>query len=253
MKQAFQITILLVLVAFLGCNQPSSNQIASDENESIAGADIQDTNALKIGIKTFIDSITNKNLGDSVLFHSGENSKINKSCTNPPLKREDLTGLKTVIKIYTGDKNQGISVPGFGGLKLGKSEISYNVYYIEPKVVPCGDTAEVFGCGYSLHLYIKKINRKLDVSKLPTIAASVQLENNKTDIYYSLETHGLSGTILVKFFKPVVNKPFDVEGFGIMQASIDGIHAILSDDSLSKMVKFSPVAVGFIRAEDLEQ
>ena len=174
-------------------------------------------------------------------------------CVNVPTRREDLTSLRTVIKIFSGETNAGLAVPGFGGVALGKSEVNYNVYYIEPKTVICGQDTVVYGCGYSLHLLIKKLKRGLDISKLPSVAASVQLENRKTSVYYSIGTHGLTGTILVKFFKPVVNKPFDVEGFGIMQSSIDGIHGILGDDSLSKKVRFTPDLVKFVKPSDLEQ
>jgi len=241
------LTSLFIVIIFLsGC---TDKQAPTDE--SIEGFQLKDSISFQKGLLQLIDSLQTHDIRDTAFFL--ETAPLPIGCVNPPTRREDLTSLKTVIKIFNGETNAGISVPGFGGISLGKSEINYNVYYIEPKLVNCGQDTAVFGCGYSLHLLVKKLKRGLDLSKIPSIAASVQLENRKTSVYYSLETHGLAGTVLVKFFKPVVNKPFDVEGFGIMQSSIDGIHNILGDDSLSKKVRFTPVQVKFVKPSDLEQ
>ncbi|WPU99204.1 hypothetical protein SNE26_24635 [Mucilaginibacter sp. cycad4] len=172
------------------------------------------------------------------------------SCTGPTT-REELDNYKTVIKIYNGKDQAGVSVPGFGGLKLEKEEISYNVYYVEPKIVVCNNIEKVYGVGYSYHLLIKKLKKGLSIDKLPYIAANVQLESGKTQVYYSLQSYGITGIPIVKFFKPVVNKPYDVEGFNIMQSSIDGVHGFLGDSTLSKQLTFRPQELSFIKPEDL--
>jgi hypothetical protein len=167
--------------------------------------------------------------------------------SDPPQTREDLGSMRTVVKIMNGSKNAGLQVPGFGGVTLGKDEVNMNVYYIETKTI---DTT-VYGIGYSVHYLFKKVKRGIDVSNIPSIAASAQLESNKTQVFYSLQTFGISGTNLVKFFKPTVNKNFNVEGFGIMQSSIDGIHNILGDSTLSKTVRYSPEIIKFVKPSDL--
>jgi hypothetical protein len=50
-----------------------------------------------------------------------------------------------------------------------------------------------------------------------------------------------------------VNKNFDVEGFGLMQSSIDGIHNVLGDTTLSKSVKFTPEILKFVKPYELNQ
>lgn len=170
-----------------------------------------------------------------------------------PLNRNDLEKMRTVVKTYSGSANAGITVPGFGGIKLANNETSLSVYYIETKVVNNENDSVVYGCGYSVHYLFKKIKRGLDLSDLPSISASVHLENNKTQVFYSIQTYGIIGQNLVRYFKPTVNKKFDVEGFGIMQSSIDGIHNILGDSVLSSSVRFRPEILKFIKPYELEQ
>lgn len=170
-----------------------------------------------------------------------------------PDSREDLSKMRMVVKIYDGDKNAGIAIPGFGGLKLGTEESNLNVYYIETKIVINGADSIVYGCGYSLHYLFKKVKKGISIDNLPSVAASAQLNSNKTQVYYSLQTYGVSGINLVKYFKPTINKNFNVDGFGIMQSSIDGIHNILGDTVLAKTVKFEPEILKFIKPYELEQ
>lgn len=165
-----------------------------------------------------------------------------------PTTRDELNSMKTVVKILNGNQNAGIDVPGFIGLKLGKEEQSLSVYYIETKSV---DTV-VYGIGYSLHYLFKKLKRGLSITNLPRVAASVQLESNKSQVIYSQQSYGIKGLSLVNYFKPVVNKDFNVEGFGIMQSSIDGIHNVLSDSILSSKTKFEPELLSFVKPSELK-
>jgi hypothetical protein len=170
-----------------------------------------------------------------------------------PQSRDDLSSMRTVVKVYNGEHNAGLTVPGFGGVKLGKSETNLNVYYVETKMVRTGPDTVVYGIGYSTHYLFKKLKRGIDVSNLASVAASAQLENNKTSVYYSLQTFGVKSIGLVGYFKPQVNSNFDVDGFGVIQSSIDGIHHVLSDSLLSRRTSFEPMELKFITPADLQQ
>lgn len=188
-----------------------------------------------------------KNLDDSFQVETSLSSTDNKI----PQNRDDLNKMRTVVKVFNGKNDAGISLPGFGGLKLGKDESSLNVYYLETKVV--NNAADSVVYGYSIHYLFKKVEREVSVDNIPSVAASAQLNSQKTQVFYSLQTYGMKGNNLVKYFKPTINKSFNVEGFGIMQSSIDGIHNILGDPVLSKSVKFEPEILKFITPYELSQ
>jgi len=164
-----------------------------------------------------------------------------------PLRREDLLNMRAFEKTYNGSVNAGLTVPGFGGITLGIDETNLNVYYLETKIVINGTDSVVYGIGYSIHYLFKKVKKGLDITKLPYVSASVQLESKKTQVYYSIQTYGIIGKNLVRYIKPTINRNFDVEGFGILQSSIDGIHDVLGDSVLSKSVKFTPQILKFIK------
>lgn len=170
-----------------------------------------------------------------------------------PLSREPLDKMRVVITLYNGSNSAGFTIPGFGGMKLGKDETNLNAYYIETKVVVNNSDSVVYGCGYSIHYLFKRVKRGVDISNLPIVAASVQLDSKKTYVLYSLQTYGIRSLNLVKYFKPTINKSYDVEGFGVVQSSIDGIQNILGDSVLSKSVKFTPELLKFIKPYQLEQ
>ncbi len=170
-----------------------------------------------------------------------------------PKTRDELNSIRTVVKIYNGEDDAGISIPGFGDLKLGKKETSFNVYYVETKIVKRQSDTVVYGVGYSTHYLFKKLKKGLDISNLASVAASAQLQSNKTSVYYSLQTFGVKSLELVNYFKPQVNSNFDVEGFGVIQSSIDGIHNVLADSLLSKRTQFTPMELKFVEASDLQQ
>ena len=188
-----------------------------------------------------------KNLDDSFQVETSLSSTDNKISQN----RDDLNKMRTVVKVFNGKNDAGISLPGFGGLKLGKDESSLNVYYLKTKVV--NNAADSVVYGYSIHYLFKKVERGVSVDNIPSVAASAQLNSRKTQVFYSLQTYGMKGNNLVKYFKPTINKSFNVEGFGIMQSSIDGIHNILGDPVLSKSVKFEPEILKFITPYELSQ
>lgn len=170
-----------------------------------------------------------------------------------PQSRDELSSMRTVVKVYNGAHDAGLTVPGFGGVKLGKSETNLNVYYVETKMVKTGTDTAVYGIGYSTHYLFKKLKRGIDASNLASVAASAQLQSNKTSVYYSLQTFGIKSLGLVGYFKPQVNSNFDVDGFGVIQSGIDGIHQVLSDSLLSRRTSFEPMELKFITPADLQQ
>ncbi len=170
-----------------------------------------------------------------------------------PRSRDDLSSMRTVVKVYSGEHNAGLTVPGFGGVRLGKSETNLNIYYVESRLVKTATDTVVYGIGYSTHYLFRKLKKGIDVSNLASVAASAQLESNKTSVYYSLQTFGVKSIGLVSYFKPQVNSNFDVDGFGVIQSSVDGIHHVLSDSLLSRRTSFEPMELKFITPADLQQ
>jgi hypothetical protein len=168
-----------------------------------------------------------------------------------PLTRDNLTSMKTIVKIFSGTKSAGLTIPGFGGLTLGAGESNLNAYYIETKIVKRQTDTVVYAIGYSIHYLFKKVKKGLDITKLPFISASVQLESSQTQVLYSIQTYGIRGINLVQYFKPNINKNFDVEGYGVIQSSIDGIQNVLGDTVLSKSVKFTQEILEFVKPSDL--
>jgi hypothetical protein len=219
---------------------------SNEKTESIDGSSLN-----LIGLsKTFSNKSTDSNYKSIVIGNGIEPLVVTNQI---PQNRNDLEKMRMVVKIYNGKDNAGISVPGFGGLKLGREESSISAYFIETKVVNSSNDSIVYGCGYSIHYLFKKVEKGVNVDNIPSVAASAQLNSKKTQVFYSLQTYGISGNNLVKYFKPTINKNFNVEGFGVVQSSIDGIHNILGDSILSKSVKFKPEILKFVRAYELEK
>jgi len=240
-KTIFNVILLFATVLITDCS-PSSNSASTASGSAAFSGDELDLSGLTEKL-TAIDSgiISSKPL------------PLKKSLPDQiPLGRNDLNKMRTVTKVYTGKTDAGISLPGFAGLTLGKDESSVNIYYIETKVVTTSTDTVVYGCGYSIHYLFKKVERGISINNIASIAASAQLNDKKTQVFYSMQTYGIIGAGLVKFFKPTVNKSFDVEEFGTMQSSIDGIHNILGDTILSKYVKFEPEILKFIKPYELE-
>ena len=222
--------LLLGMVIFLvACQQDQTQQ----SDESISGREL---------------SLTN--LGDTLRAKTSFPQKQNGNAApmfGAPTTRNDLGSMRTVVKILNGKDNAGLTVPGFGGIQLGKDESSLSAYYVETS--PVGDS--VYGIGYSVHYLFRKLKRGISLTNLAQVAASVQLESNRTQVIYSMQSYGIRSLSLVNYFKPTVNKDFDVEGFGIMQSSIDGIHNVLSDSALSAKTSFQPVLLPFLKPADL--
>ncbi|NML65901.1 hypothetical protein HHL22_11860 [Hymenobacter sp. RP-2-7] len=240
--------ILLTAFSLSGCPNTKSgspNDEGLTANSSVLGSSLS-LKDLSDSLKTDVLAGASNTVA-SLSGNGGYDSAV-------PTMREQLRSMRSVVKIYDSKTSAGLDVPGFGGVKFGKDESSVSAYYIETKTVVAapGDTA-VYGVGYSVHYLFKKVRKGVSVTNLPYVAASVQLEGNKTQVLYSLQTYGISGQPLVRFFKPVVNKPFDVEGFAIIQSSIDGIQNILGDEALSKTVRFSPERLANVKASDLRK
>ncbi len=167
-----------------------------------------------------------------------------------PRNRSDLESMKTIVQIFNGNQNAGISIPAFAGLTLGREQSNLNVYYIEAKIVESSTDTIVYGIGYSIHYLFSKVKKGIDVKNLASVAASAQLQGNKTSVSYSLQSYGISGKELSKFFKPEVNSNFDVDGFGVIQSKINGIHNVITDSLLSSRTKFTPEKLSFLNTKN---
>lgn len=227
----------LILISALCMSTFSCNIIPSEGFEN--GTDLS------------LTSLSNSLLDDESILYKKTDivSNINELLDGViPTKRNELSNIRTVTKIMKGDKDAGIKVPGFGDVTLGKKESSLSVYYLETKVVG----SEVYGIGYSIHYLFRKVKKGISLNNLPLVAASVQLQSKKTQVTYTMQSYGIKSFNFIKFFKPVVNKNFDVDGFGVMQSSIDGVHNILSDSLLSARTNFVPQNISFLKPEDLQ-
>jgi len=237
------LTILAVFVFMTGCKYKA----VDSTNQSIQG-DLIDLSNLETNDFLFLSS-------DSLISYITPNVPQSFGPVSPtdevPMTRGDLTSLRKVTQVYNGTKDAGLTIPGFGGLKLGSGQSNLNVYYIETKMVKTPTDTVIYGIGYSVHYLFMKLKKGLSLNNLASISASAQLESSKTQVFYSIQSYGIIGINLVRYFKPTVNKNFDVEGFGIIQSSIDGIHNILGDTTLSKSVKFTPEILYFVTLKDL--
>lgn len=249
--------LFTIVICFFLSNSCSSNtEVDKEEGKGPFDGAAESRDANWDGESFTGTEIPLEDLAEDLRYESEGKITLGTNPTSPsaqiPDSRDDLDEMRTVIQMHKGSTNAGITVPGFGGIKLGKEESSLSLYYVETKVVTKEDKSIVYGCGYSIHYLFKKIKKGIEVTNLPSIAASAQLENGKTQVLYSLQTYGIKGTNLIGYFKPNINQDFDVKGFGIIQSSIDGIHNVLEDTVLSKSVKFTPTVIKFITPADLQ-
>ncbi|GAA4274379.1 hypothetical protein U6A24_15515 [Aquimarina gracilis] len=214
--------------------------IYSCKNEEKQDFDFGD----ELELNSFIEKFSTKSIESFAV-----DSLLTTSTT--PKTRAELEGMRTVVKIYDGKQNAGIKVPGFGGLTLGRKQSNMNVYFVETKIVETPTDTTVYGIGYSIHYLFSKVKRGIDITNLASVAASAQLQSNKTSVSFSLQSFGIVGKDLGKFFKPEVNSNFDVDGFGVIQSKIDGIHNVITDSILASRTKFTPEKLYFISSEDL--
>lgn len=170
-----------------------------------------------------------------------------------PKLRTDLSNMKVVQKIYDCNRHFGIKIPGFPGLTLDKKQSNLNVYYIETKVVETDADTSVYGIGYSVHYLFNKVKKGIDIKNLASVAASAQLQRDKTSVYYSMQSYGIWSRDMAKYFKPQINVDFDVKGYGVVQTNINGIHNILTDSVLSSKTKYTPEKLYFVAADDVRQ
>lgn len=231
---------------FISCGEASFEEV----QESQFGDELDFSQLLD---SLEIDSYTRleKEASEMDSIYLGEAEGILDIGAGIPQSREDLNNMRTVVKLYDGKSNAGISIPGFGGLKLGKKQSNLNVYYIESKVADSDGEPVVYGIGYSIHYLFDKVRKGINIKNLASVAASAQLEKSKTSVSYSMQSFGIRSNDLAKFFKPQVDGDFDVKGFGIIQSSIDGIQNVLTDSLLSSRAKFTPEQLYFIDVEDL--
>ncbi|MDV3586616.1 MULTISPECIES: hypothetical protein [Elizabethkingia] len=197
-------------------------------------------------LSAFVKDMEAKKPGDVIYQNSNESQSpkytLLKLSDDINITRNDLTSLKTIIKIFDGNKNAGMKIPGFGNLTLGKKETNLNVYYLETKKVNYNNKDVLVGIGYSIHYLFKKLKSGVVVNSanLRNIAAEVQLNNKKTQVVYSMESYGIAGKSFAKYFKPIVDKDYDIEGFTISQNALDGMHNLLTAEKDDPGIKYTP-------------
>lgn len=241
--------ILVVFITAITSCKPKVEEDLNTELPPLNGTDVPDS-VLVSALTATVNEIVHPPIiagANSNPIEAGATA-----CRIPKPGFKDLENLRTVVKILDGSKEAGASVMGFAGLKLGKSEKNVNVFYVETVVEDCDGVEKVYGIGYSLHLLVKKLSRKISLNDIPKISASCTLEQNKTEVYYCIQSYGITGYPLKRFFKPVVNEPFDIKGYGIMQSCIDGLHGVVSDSTLSKFIKYTPRELPFLTAADVK-
>lgn len=197
-------------------------------------------------LSAFVRDIEAKKTGDVIYENSNESQSPKytslKLAGDINITRNDLTSLKTIIKIFDGNKNAGMKIPGFGNLALGKKETNLNVYYLETKKINYNNKEVLVGIGYSIHYLFKKLKSGVQInsSNLKNIAAQVELDNRKTQVVYSMESYGITGKSFAKYFKPIVDRDFDIEGFTISQNALDGMHKIITGEINDSDIKYTP-------------
>ena len=100
------ITALLFTSMFEGCQKP---------DESIVGSNI---------------NITKLSQALNIVVAGSDRNITDQPIEAIPKKREDLGDMRSVVQVYDASNTGGLSIPGFGGLKLGKDEKSLSVYYL---------------------------------------------------------------------------------------------------------------------------
>lgn len=241
--------ICMLTLLLISCKENKVHELSSSKkSEDFTTGNNVDLSALALTMKGVKPENLNKNsqvdnsvaIGDSVLATGSQKSSFTDPTDISSLTRNDMEATKTYVQMYDGNANAGISVPGFGSLKLGRKESNLNVYYAETKKVKVNGEDKLVGIGYSVHYLFKQMKGGLSADNIPSIAASVQIDGGKTKVYYSLQSYGIVGTELSKFFKPTFNKDFNVEGYGSMQVNIDGIHKIITGEISNAGIRFKP-------------
>ena len=98
----------------------------------------------------------------------------------------------------------------------------------------------------SLYLNITKMAKGISVSNLAKVAASAQLDNQKTEVEYAFETYGITGPLASKLLFPALNENFDVDGYAQLAKNVAGLGTLLGDTIAQKYVTFTPQPIANI-------
>jgi hypothetical protein len=265
MKTIFKLFAICILFPIYQCNttQPPDSELSETDTTDInLLPDSSLISAILLKSTPFSDREVRSFLGSTHLRSNEivsldtavtEQSPRSDIWTNIPTKRSHLKKEKMMVKIMDDKKSVGLAIPGFGGLKLAKGQKSFSVYFVEPRAVIVNNDTCIYGIGYSIHYLFIKVKRGLDFTQLNKIAASGQLESNKTNVKYSMQTYGIQSTWLAKAFKPEINLNFDVDGYAKMQTKIDEIHEVFSNDELFAKTNVEPEQLKFLSYKDLTE
>ncbi|HAV5583224.1 TPA: hypothetical protein JI121_02415 [Acinetobacter baumannii] len=159
---------------------------------------------------------------------------LKEKCSSLPDAPKTLKDLTGGFKIFSSSVSESAAVSadiiGLGDVTGKKSAFVQILQYAQIGERYCktdyGTYPVNFGVGSQANLHIKKIDGSVNLSQIPTLAATVQL--GKSEIKFSMTTLGLTGekvnNALPKFNGGIGD--FDVDNYAKMIASIDEVRLL---------------------------
>jgi hypothetical protein len=175
----------------------------------------------------------------------GKINPLTKLCGNIPSKMKDLDGgiKKYFYKITQKDKLD-LNIFGYAGAELGKKDVLIIVDFVQYKELDCTDKKRTFGVGARLFLHIREVRHGINFTKLPQLAANVEL--GRVSVTYTLSTIGLTGDKILDALPQ--GSDFTVENYAKVMNAIDQIIRLAKDDT--KGVVIAPQLLPEISAKE---
>ncbi|WP_313418803.1 hypothetical protein [Sphingobacterium multivorum] len=160
-------------------------------------------------------------------------------CTIP--KHIDQLRQSSKLKVFkfNNTMNAEAKLFGFGG-NIGKKEMVIVQEFARYGTFPCSGVREKYGIGLRCFIHIKAINSKVNIEKLSSIAANVELGNLTAT--YELVSVGfpIQGKDLAEGTQSIGD--YNVQNYAKLSESFSKIMAQLNDDN--KMV-LDPVSMNY--------
>jgi hypothetical protein len=149
-------------------------------------------------------------------------------CGSVPKNMKALDGgLRKYFYKVTGKDNMDLSLFGYAGAKLGRKEVLVIVDFVQYKEIQCKDKTRTFGVGARLFLHILEIKHGINFTKLPQLAANVEL--GRASVTYTVSTIGLTGDKVLDILPQ--GSDFNVENYAMVMNSIDRIIRLAKDNT----------------------
>ncbi|WP_164111993.1 MULTISPECIES: hypothetical protein [Sphingobacterium] len=250
----------------LGChnNQNESSSETSSSNESdiidstTSAPNEMDTDLSQVGSSDF-KSLFIESVGDTLPSSMVDKlsmtktkilkGDVNELIENTPLKEEKCPSPKqinqlrdgTMLKYFKFNKNNsaGAKAFGFGG-EIGKKELLIVHEFARYGSFPCDGKNEKYGIGLRCLIHIKSIKSKVNLDKLSTIAANVELGNIAAS--YALISLGfpMQGEDLANGTQPTGE--YNIENYVKLTATFSKMMGQLNDDN--KMI-IAPISMNY--------